>query len=171
MSKTLCLHLPSLVYPSQPNGEVEVSSLVQTSALVGLGLLHCGKASRLMVEFFMTELASKNSLLATSSTPTATSPSDARETAALAAGWGLGMLLLGRGRSHSDVLAGEHGHISDLRVEDRLQQCIDGGRKRQHSTIFGVCRVKYTIHCRSFNSNFDCRVITALNTLPKAAGI
>jgi anaphase-promoting complex subunit 1 len=137
LSKTLCLHLPSLMYSSQPHAELEVSALIQTSALVGLALLHSGKASRLMVEFFLSELSAKNSLVCGSGVNASTS-SESRECVALAAGWGLGMLLLARGRSPSGALVGEHGHISDLRVEDRLQQCIDGGRRPQHSGIFAV---------------------------------
>lgn len=100
LSKTLCLHLPSLVYPTNAYGTVEVSSLIQTAALAGLGLLHCGKATRLMVEFFITELTAKNSMLWTSQTATTSNsgPSDTREAVAMAAGWALGGFSVNSGR-------------------------------------------------------------------------
>lgn len=114
--------------------------------------MHCGKGSRLLVEFLLTELSAKNSLVC-SSGPNGSS-SESRECVALAAGWSLGMLLLARGRSPSGTLAGEHGHISDLRVEDRLQQCIDGGRRPQSSGIFDV--------------RFDCLCNNSLSLLTTA---
>jgi hypothetical protein len=53
-SKTLCLHLPSLLPPLRC--DIEISATVQCAALSGLGLLYCGSSNRLMVEFLLGEL-------------------------------------------------------------------------------------------------------------------
>lgn len=46
-SKTLCLHIPFLL---PPNYDVEIPLNVQTTALVGIGLLHKGTSNRLITE-------------------------------------------------------------------------------------------------------------------------
>ena len=120
LSKTLCLHLPSLL-PIR-NLDIEISPLIQTSALSGLGLLYCGSANRLMVEFLLSELNRKLS----------SDWVDYKEATTLAAGWALGMVLLGRGR-------GDETGLIELRVEDRLMHLIVGGpRSRFGSSIFSV---------------------------------
>ena len=198
VSRTLYIHLPSLLFPTTSNGTSlsyatyqagmqggsgsgsgsalahVVSPLVQTAALTGLGLLHCGTGHRLMVEFLIAELimGPSSSLAFSNLAP----PSDcgrhseAREAVALAAGWALGMVLLGMGKSkgkgtgkqpsvagrpaqqenHDHAHGGDSGSssgsssgtstapLSDLRLEDRLQHCIEGGRRDslQESKLF-----------------------------------
>lgn len=46
-SKTLCLHLPALLPPV--HWDLEISPLVQSAALAGLGLLYCGSGKSLSV--------------------------------------------------------------------------------------------------------------------------
>lgn len=133
LSKSLCLHLPSLMYPADA-GEIYVSPLVQTAALAGLGLLHCSSPNRLIIEYLLTELASPHTLSTNSDTPV----NECKEAISLSAGWSLGMLLLGFGRLKADSNRELNLDIHDLRVEDRLQQCIDGGLKLQESHLFPV---------------------------------
>jgi anaphase-promoting complex subunit 1 len=142
LSKTISLHLPALL-PAQ-HVDIEISPLVQAAALVGLGLLHCASGHRLMSEFLLSELSRR----------TQSDRCDSREALLLAAAWALGMVLLGKGsrtlssreevvdsrkeavsnlRSSrrvaaaysSDALRG----LADLRIEDRLLQQIDGGKR------------------------------------------
>lgn len=131
ISKSLCLHLPSLMYPADA-GEFDVSPLIQTAALTGLGLLHCSSPNRLIIEFLITELTTPRTN--NSDTPM----HDYKESISLSAGWALGMLLLGAGRLKSEKSKELNLDIHDLRIEDRLQQCIDGGLKPQESHLFPV---------------------------------
>ena len=78
----LCLHLPGLLPPR--HADVEISSIVQTAALAGLGLLHCRTGHRLMTEFFLAELTRKST----------SDHCETREAMALSTGWALGMVLL-----------------------------------------------------------------------------
>lgn len=114
LSKTLCLHIPSLL--QSKHSEIEIAPTVQTAAFVGLGLLYYGSGHRLMVEFLLTDL-SRISL---------SDKGDHREALGLSAAWALGMILLGKG-----------AQSKALDVEDRLQVLIDGG-KREDSKIFSV---------------------------------
>jgi hypothetical protein len=82
LSKTLCLHLPTLL-PSQ-HSDIEISPLIQCSALVGLGFLYCRSGHRLMVQFLLEELSRK---------PTS-DRCECREALALSAAWSLAMVLL-----------------------------------------------------------------------------
>jgi anaphase-promoting complex subunit 1 len=111
MSRTLCLHLPSLLAPA--NWDFEISPVVQAAALAGLGLVHCGTSNRLMTEFLLAELSRQPSR----------DSGDTREACSLVAGWSLGMVLVGKGRGGSEDLKG----LSDLKLEDRLHQYISGG--------------------------------------------
>lgn len=117
----LCLHLPGLL-PSR-HADVEISSIVQTAALTGLGLLHCRTGHRLMIEFFLAELTRKST----------SDHCDTREAMALSTGWALGMVLLSGRRG--DNLGRS---VADLAVEDRLQLLITGGQ-RSESVLFTVC--------------------------------
>ena len=70
------MHLPALLPPIAP--EDEPSAKVQAAALAGLGLLYCGSAHRLMVEFLLAELSRK---------PAADRGCEDRESLALSAAW------------------------------------------------------------------------------------
>jgi hypothetical protein len=130
LSKSLCLHLPSLMYPLDSTVDLDISPYVQTAALVGLGLLHCSSPNRLIIEYLLTELSSPRITLGQGD-----GNQETKEAIALSAGWSLGMLLLCLGRFKSDPA---NLDIHDLRVEDRLQQCIDGGLKSSESHLFTV---------------------------------
>ena len=53
----LCLHVPALLPPGF--AEIELPSLVQTAALLGIGLLYQGSAHRLMTEMLLAEIGRK----------------------------------------------------------------------------------------------------------------
>ena len=55
VSKMLCLHIPALL----PAGfaEMEIPVMVQTAAVLGIGLLYQGTAHRLMTEVLLAELS------------------------------------------------------------------------------------------------------------------
>jgi len=153
LSKTISLHMPALL-PTQHN-DMDISPPVQTAALVSLGLLHCGSGHRLMTEFLLAEMARSPS----------SDRCECRDAMVTAAAWALGMVLLGKGSKESssaeadkkptpavpvtpgaemptqtaagvtkeeDVLRG----LADLRVENRLLQFIDGGKRPGESLLF-----------------------------------
>lgn len=122
LSKTLCLYLPTLL--PQRHQDIDISPLVQTAALAGLGLLHVGSGHRLMTEFLLAELSRR---------PTS-DRCDTRESSALTAAWALGLVLLGKGaeRGADQGLGG----LVDLHIEDRLVQHFTGGRKPPESYLF-----------------------------------
>jgi len=150
LTKTLCMHIPSML-PSK-HWDIEISPLVQISALVGLGLLHTGSGHRLMTEFLLAELSRR---------PT-TDRCETREAMAFAAAWALGMVLIGKGcpttlannnnnnNSSSEGAASSPRRTStsggkpstglvgllDLRIEERLYQLIDGGKRPPDSLLF-----------------------------------
>lgn len=123
LAKTLFLHIPSLLPPRY--WEVEISPVVQTAAIAGLGLLFRGTAHRLMTEFLLEELGRR---------PTS-DRCDTRESSALAAGIALGMVLLNKGTRAPT--AGDGGGV---RISSWLIDCSillhaphrrrDGGRTR-----------------------------------------
>jgi hypothetical protein len=118
------------MYPLDSTVDLDISPYVQTAALVGLGLLHCSAPNRLIIEYLLTELSSPRITLGQGD-----GNQETKEAVALSAGWSLGMLLLSLGRLKSDP---SNLDIHDLRVEDRLQQCIDGGLKFYDSHLFTV---------------------------------
>lgn len=150
LSKTISLHLPALL-PAQ-HVDIEISPLVQAAALVGLGLLHCASGHRLMSEFLLSELSRR------AQSDRCDSREALLLAAAWALGMvllGKGSRALSsreeivgsreeavssprRSRSNhwgssrsadvaysSDALRG----LADLRIEDRLLQQIDGGKR------------------------------------------
>ena len=119
VSRTLCLHLPSLLAPS--HWDLDVSPTLQAAALAGLGLLHCGTANRLITEFLLAEMSRQP----------ARDSHDTREACSLAAGWALGMNLLHKG----NVVENLKG-LADLRLEERLLQMITGNSKAAESFLF-----------------------------------
>ena len=82
--------------------ELEVPAVVQTAALLGVGMLYQGSAHRLMTEVLLGEIGRPptNELL------------ECRESYALSAGIALGMLGLGRGTDAAG--------LADLRLEDQV---------------------------------------------------
>ena len=86
----------------------QVPAVVQTAALLGVGLLYQRSAHRLMTEVLLGEIARAptNELL------------ECRESYSLTAGLALGMLCLGRG---SDAAG-----LADLRLEDQLGSYMHG---------------------------------------------
>lgn len=135
LSKSLCLHLPSLMYPAETASEIDISPFVQTAALVGLGLLHCSSPNRLIIEYLLTELSSPQAAMNDGSAE------ETKESIAISAGWSLGMLLLGLGHVKSENENHLNLDIHDLRIEDRLQQCIDGGSKFREPNLLLVPRI------------------------------
>jgi len=135
ISKMLCLHIPSLLSfaegesaavlllqpplllqtpPPPPSSSpsssslllVEVSSVAQTAAVAGVGLLYQGTAHRLMTEFLLGEIGKR---------PMSDRIQD-REAYTLAAGVALGMVTLGKGSDGGAV------GIADLNIEERLHR-------------------------------------------------
>ena len=103
-SKMLCLHLPAFL-PSHLQSEV--SGVVRAAAVVGIGLVYEGSAHRLMTDVLLGEVEGRGRGRDKDKC------NDAERTGyALAAGFGLGLVLLGRG--------GNALGVSDLRIEDRL---------------------------------------------------
>lgn len=110
ISKSLLLHIPSLY--GGDLSEIEHSSTVQTSALLGIGLLYQGTCHRLMTEFLLEEIGKK---------PNSDRVSN-RECYSLSAGLALGMVTLGIGNKKG--ISG----VGDLKIEDRLNRYIVGGK-------------------------------------------
>ena len=162
LSKTLCLHLPTLL-PAQ-HWDIEISPLTQCSALIGLGFLYCRSGHRLMVQFLLEELSRKPS----------SDRCECREALALSAAWALAMVLLpskipsvdGLPRSSkneqksfqmesspmntSDEQVDSHESseqpdavenellksLADLKIEDRLFLLINGGSRPTEFSLF-----------------------------------
>ncbi|CAN0243081.1 unnamed protein product, partial [Discosporangium mesarthrocarpum] len=118
--KMLCLHVPSLLPP--PFVDMDVSSVTQTAALAGVGLLYQGTSHRLMTEFLLSEMGKW---------PTSDRFAD-REGYALACGWSLGMINLGKG---SD---GGMAGVADLKIEQCLYRYMSGGRDLAAQTAGSV---------------------------------
>lgn len=158
--KTLSLHLPPLL-PAQ-HGEIEISPSVQAAALVSLGLLHCASGHRLMTEFLLAELSRspmsdrcecRESMVTSAAwalgmvllgkgkkvteshktpavsgivpaTPTHKGSTGAPTTSSATTG----------NSGADDAMKG----LADLRVESRLLQFIDGGKRPGESALFPV---------------------------------
>jgi hypothetical protein len=58
LSKALVLHIPALLPPSI---DVEIPINVQTSALLGIGLLHKGTCNRTMTEMTLSQIGKRPS--------------------------------------------------------------------------------------------------------------
>ena len=89
LTKALVLHIPVLLPPSI---DVDIPINVQTSALIGVGLIHRGTCNRTMTEMTLSQIGKRPS-------------SDKcleREGYSLAAGWSLGMICMGmKGKKES----------------------------------------------------------------------
>lgn len=107
LTRTCCVHIPSMLPATF--SDVEVSSSVQCSAVLSLGLLYAGSGHRMMTELLVAEIGRK--------------PSDRvlhdREGYSLAAGFALGCVCLGQG---SDAPG-----LADLQLDTWLLRYILGG--------------------------------------------
>lgn len=118
ISKMLCMHILAFHPPTFP--ELDVSSNLQTAAIMGIALLYQGTANRFMTEVLLGEIGRRAS----------DSISVDREGYSLAAGIALGFVTLGRGN-------GAPG-LADLRIEDRLRRFMTGGKDPDASTGAGA---------------------------------
>ncbi|QDZ19822.1 subunit 1 of anaphase-promoting complex [Chloropicon primus] len=114
ISKMLFLHIPARHPAHYP--ELELSSLIQAAALVGVGLLYLGSSHRIMTEVLLEEIVRK---------PNTDNWRD-QEGYALAAGIGLGLVNLARGPSSTG--------LSDMDLEDRLCYFMNGGATYKFSS-------------------------------------
>lgn len=131
ISKTICLHIPSLLPSSHGDLEIEIPVLTQAAALTGLGLLNAGSGNRTMAEFLLSELIKR---------PRTEKGNECREVYVLSAAWALGMLAIGKGGISSKMnrerptsfgsVAIESEPMADLRLDIRLLRCIEGGHTR-----------------------------------------
>ena len=110
VSKVLCLHIPALL---PPHLNTEIGLLVKTAAVIGLGLLYQHSAHRLMTEVLLHTIHNRGEK------ETNRDKEQERSGYALAAGFGLGLVMLGRG--------GQAPGVSDLMVEDQLVMMLQGG--------------------------------------------
>lgn len=110
-SKMLCLHVPSLL--PLTFSQMETSSVIQSAAVAGIGILYQGSSHRLMTEFLLTEIGKR---------PTNDLSTQDRESYKLSCGLALGMVNLRKGGGSNDGLA-------DLRIEERLHGYIVGGKE------------------------------------------
>jgi anaphase-promoting complex subunit 1 len=108
ISKMLCMHILAFHPPTFP--ELDVSSNLQTAAIMGIALLFQGTANRFMTEVLLGEIGRRAS----------DSISVDREGYSLAAGIALGFVTLGRGNTASG--------LADLHIEDRLRRFMAGGK-------------------------------------------
>lgn len=127
VSKMLCLHIPSLLPP--PFAEFSVPASTQTAALLGLGILYQATGHRLMTELLLTEIARSPSsaqfVSSNSNSGLSTASFDQLEGYALAAGFALGLVVLGRGQAKS----GDPG-LADMKLEEKLYKYIVGGAQQ-----------------------------------------
>jgi anaphase-promoting complex subunit 1 len=117
ISKMLCLHIPALL--PQPFAEMEVSAVAQTAAIIGIGLLYCATAHRLMAEFLLGEIARR----------TNGDRMCDREAYTLSAGLALGLVTLGKGATI------EAAGLGDLHIAQRLHRALTGGCEHQKAGI------------------------------------
>ena len=111
--KMLCLHIPSLL--PHTAAEYDHDPCVQNAAVMGIGLLYMSSVHRLMAEFLIKEVGRR---------PANDRGCVDRESYALSAGIALGMVTLGQG---GNVAGHLYKGLSDLHLEDRLQQYMVGG--------------------------------------------
>jgi hypothetical protein len=137
-TKTLCLHIPSLLpgynhdagflgTGGVESSPIEVSPLVQAAALAGFGLLYCKSGNRQIVEFLLGELY----VVSETSNRLAS-----KECCSLSASWALGMILLGQGANIDSTTSQSELRglsmpaveaLADLKLTDRLLQLLNGG--------------------------------------------
>lgn len=125
VSKLLCLHIPALLPSSYGDFSTPLSTRI--AALLGLGILYQGTGQRLMTETLLSEIkrspcSPQFSASHLNNTGMTAACFEQLEGYSLAAGFALGLVLLGRGQTTTS----DHG-LMDLHVEENLYQCIVGG--------------------------------------------
>lgn len=120
VSKTLCLHIPSLI--PHHFSAIDVASTVQAAAVLGAGLLYQRSSHRMMTEFLLSEIGRR---------PESDVTAFDREAYTLSCGVALGMVNLCLGLEADD--RARAAGISDLHVEDRLFKLITGGIDNEES--------------------------------------
>eukprot|EP00730_Choanoeca_flexa_P016369 TRINITY_DN7714_c0_g1_i1.p1 TRINITY_DN7714_c0_g1~~TRINITY_DN7714_c0_g1_i1.p1 ORF type:complete len:1003 (+),score=152.22 TRINITY_DN7714_c0_g1_i1:447-3011(+) len=110
IASTLSVHIPALAA-----NQVETHGYIQSAAIVGLGWLYCQTGHRRTIEVLINEF--------TQPSPTLGPTKLDIGCYALSVGFGLGLLLLGKG----DNSAG----LADLNLSERLLLFVEGGRKSQ----------------------------------------
>eukprot|EP00941_MAST-03F_sp_MAST-3F-sp1_P006129 g6129.t1 len=121
--KMLCLHLPAVL----PSMFGTISTTMQTSALLSLGLLYQSTSNRFTADFLLGEIGrGATDRDAGDNASRGSRGSSGGEGYSLAAGLGFGLVTLGCGRFDHDGSKG----LEDLCIEDRLQRYMTGGRDR-----------------------------------------
>eukprot|EP00178_Gracilaria_changii_P009992 TRINITY_DN290_c0_g1_i1.p1 TRINITY_DN290_c0_g1~~TRINITY_DN290_c0_g1_i1.p1 ORF type:complete len:1791 (-),score=140.12 TRINITY_DN290_c0_g1_i1:12125-17497(-) len=110
LTKMMCLHIKYFNRPGFAVPDFNVTINVQTAAILGLGLLHCGSPEQMILEGLFAELGRS---------PKPGDPVDDREGLALAAGISIGLLCLGSGSSAFAA--------ADTRYIERLLLFANGG--------------------------------------------
>jgi len=137
--KMLCLHLPALLPASF--SEISTSSVVQITALLGVGLLYQATAHRLTVEFLLEEIGRGASERDEGDRAArGGAGSSGSEGYSLAAGLGLGLIALGCGKTSNGLLG-----LSDLRLEERLQRYMTGGKDKHDWVNTSITSVGATL--------------------------
>ncbi|XP_014288938.1 anaphase-promoting complex subunit 1 [Halyomorpha halys] len=108
-TKLFSVHIESLLPPTSI--ELDLVQNIQVAALLGIGLIYQGTAHRHITEVLLAEIGRPPG-------PEMENSSD-RECYSLAAGLGLGLVVLGRG-----------GNLTDPSIADTLQYYMVGGTKR-----------------------------------------
>uniref|UniRef100_A0A023F131 Putative anaphase-promoting complex apc subunit 1 meiotic check point regulator/tsg24 n=2 Tax=Triatoma infestans TaxID=30076 RepID=A0A023F131_TRIIF len=111
-TKLFSLHIESLLPPTSI--ELDLVQNIQVAALLGIGLVYQGTAHRHIAEALLSEIGRPPG-------PEMENSSD-RECYSLAAGLGLGLVVLGRGNDPTG--------LADLDIADTLQYYMVGGHKR-----------------------------------------
>eukprot|EP00794_Sanderia_malayensis_P020226 gene20226-22202_t len=111
--KLLAVHVDALLPPTAL--EVNISHSAQVAAILGTGLLYLGTSERHLIKILLQEIGR----------PPGPEMDNAvnRESHSLAAGFALGMLMLGKG---ADSL-----YLSDLKIAEELHHYIFGGQQRE----------------------------------------
>ncbi|KAK9511917.1 hypothetical protein O3M35_000478 [Rhynocoris fuscipes] len=111
-TKLFSVHIESLLPPTSI--ELDLVQNIQVAALLGIGLVYQGTAHRHIAEALLSEIGRPPG-------PEMENSSD-RECYSLAAGLGLGLVVLGRGNDSAG--------LADLDIADTLQYYMVGGHKR-----------------------------------------
>ena len=121
-TKLLSIHLECLLPPTCV--ELNIHHSVQVSCILGVGLLYQGSGHRHMAEVLLREIGRPPG-------PEMENSSD-RESYSLAAGMGLGLVMLGKGANPDE--------FADLNIAGQLYHFIEGGYQKPMS---GPTRDKY----------------------------
>ncbi|CAE8634644.1 unnamed protein product [Polarella glacialis] len=107
LTRMCCVHIPSMLPATY--SDMEINSPVQSSAVMGIGLLFAGSAHRMMTELLVAEIGRRPSDRALND----------REGYSLAAGFALGCVCLG--------LGADAPGLADLQLHTWLLRYIHGG--------------------------------------------